>query len=263
MSGVGIAGIGVVGPGIGSWPDAVRVLAGDRRFNAAAELPWKLQSALPANERRRITPLIRMALQCANDAVRGSSLEDSRMRSVFSSSCGDLRVVDRILHALTLPDKPVSPTHFHNSVHNAPAGYWSIGRRDMSASVSLSVHDSSFGAGLLNAVSIVLAHGGPTLLVAYDDISPPPMSESRRLLAPFAVGLVLTGEPAQWSMAVSLRESGTSDAMDDPALEAMRAGNPAARSLPLLARLASSLPGNVRIGHLNNLVIDVRLDRGG
>ena len=261
MNAAGIAGLGVVGPGMGSWSDAVPVLAGDRPFHAAAELPHTLRSMLPPNEHRRATPLTRLALQCANDAVRGSPLKADRLRPVFTSSCGDLETVDKILHALTLPDRPVSPTQFHNSVHNAPAAYWSIGHRDMSPSLSLSAHDSSFGAGLLSAVSAVAADGEPALLVAYDYTSPPALSDVRRVLAPFATAMVLTGEPTQWSITLDLLEGEVCDAMHDPALEAMRVGNPAARSLPLLARLASSRPGDVRIAYLDDLVLGIRVNR--
>ena len=34
--------------------------------------------------------------------------------------------IHAVCTALTEPDYPVSPTRFSNSVHNAPAGYWSI-----------------------------------------------------------------------------------------------------------------------------------------
>ncbi len=48
------------------------------------------------------------------------------MPAVFACSGGDTDVINRLCSALMLPGCPVSPQQFVNSVHNAPAGYWSI-----------------------------------------------------------------------------------------------------------------------------------------
>ena len=77
--------------------------------------------------------------------------------TVFASSGGDSEVLDKICTALTLPDRPVSPTQFHHSVHNTPAGYWSIATGCTQPSLSLSAYDSSFSAGLLEAAALAWA----------------------------------------------------------------------------------------------------------
>ncbi len=41
------------------------------------------------------------------------------------------------------------PTQFHNSVHNAVAGYWSIATKSTQPMTCLAAHDHSFAAGLL------------------------------------------------------------------------------------------------------------------
>ena len=261
MKQIGIAGIGVIGPGISNWEDAVAVLTGAEDFDPQAEVPTESPVSLPANERRRVTPLIRMVLQCCEDPLSGYSAEYPPLQSVFSSSCGGLETADKILRSLTLPHKPVSPTQFHNSVHNAPAGYWLIASGVRSGSISISAHDSSFGAGLLNAVSNVLIGDGPTLLVSYDYMAPPILRESRPYLGSFAVGLVLVDAPMRWTIEVDLRESDNCDKMGDMVLEAMRLGNPAARSLPLLARMAGDRPGQVRLPYLPNLDININVVR--
>lgn len=264
MTTVGIAGVGVIGPGIAGWDDASAVLTDQYAFDAQAELPRHPPEGLPANERRRITPLIRMALQCCEGTV-AADLPSTEVRSVFSSSCGDLATVDKILTALTLPDKPVSPTLFHNSVHNAAAGYWSISSGDQAGSTSISAHDSSFSAGLLEAVSEVLLEDGPVLLLVADSLAPPALSKSRPFLASFAIGLLLVNEPARWNIDVTIAEADEFTAMSKPALESMRLGNPAARGLPLLALMAGGAAGQVTLPYLENLglVIDVSAhDRG-
>ena len=164
------------------------------------------------------------------------------VHSVFASSCGDLVIADKILRSLALPDKPVSPTLFSNSVHNSPAGYWSIAHGDQTSSISVSAGDASFAAGLLNSTGLVLSDAGPILFVAYDFVAPPALAPFRRFLASFACGLLLTDEPARWSLSVQLDEGNGCTTMDDPALEAMRLGNPAARSLPLLGAAGGRPP---------------------
>ena len=259
MNRLGIAGLGIIGPGIGSWRDAVAVLTGSKGFSARAQVPQAVPTSLPANERRRVSPLIRMVLQCCEETLAERSSEFPAVRSVFASSCGDLVVADKILRALAMPGKPVSPTLFHNSVHNSVAGYFSIARGDCSSSISVSARDSSFVAGLLSTAGLVLSGAGPTLLVAYDCTAPPALAPFRPFLASFAVGMLLIDSPAPWSMSIQLLEGNSDTVLSDPALEAMRLGNPAARALPLLALLAADRTGKVTLPYLSdmNAVIDI------
>ena len=259
MTRLGIAGIGVIGPGIDGWHDAAAVLTGVASFSAEAEVPTAAAAGLPANERRRVPPLTRMVLQCCEDTLSDCFAEYPAISSVFASSCGDLGVADQILRALARPEKPVSPTLFHNSVHNSPAGYWSKVRGDRSGSISISAYDSSFVAGMLSAAGVVVCNAGPTLLVAYDAVPPHALAPFRKLRASFAVGLLLVDVPARWSMSIRLCEKTLCTTLDDPALEAMRVGNPAARSLPLLKQLATYRTSRVVLPYLSDMsvVIDI------
>ena len=65
------------------------------------------------------------------------------------SSDGDGEIVHRLCTALASPAAEVSPTDFHNSVHNAATGYWSIGAHSSAPSTALCAYDGSFAAGLL------------------------------------------------------------------------------------------------------------------
>jgi hypothetical protein len=76
----------------------------------------------------------------------------------------------------------VSPSLFHNSVHNAPSGYLSIGYRNHRSATSVSLGQESFAAGLLCAATEACASGQPVLLLAYD----PPMTEPLSELLPIA-----------------------------------------------------------------------------
>ena len=149
-----------------------------------------------------------------------------------------------------LPDRPVSPTHFHHSVHNTPAGYWSIATRCAAASLSLSAYDDSFAAGLMEAAALAWTDRTQVLLVAYDLPLPFPLSECREIVAPFAVALALNPVPTGRRLAtLRLAQNAEQPAsrLDDPPLEALRLGNPAARSLPLLRAIAHSTASRVTL----------------
>ncbi len=130
------------------------------------------------------------------------------MYTVFASSGGDSEVLDKICTALTLPDRPVSPTQFHHSVHNTPAGYWSIATGCTQPSLSLSAYDSSFSAGLLEAAALAWAEAVRVLLIAYDLPLPFPLSERRRIVAPFAVALLLNPDRPNARRAVAAIDAG-------------------------------------------------------
>ena len=236
---VSVKGISVIGPGLSGWQQASSVLGGRQ--------PWqhepveKLKPALlPPNERRRTTQLIKLALQTAEEAQLQSGMAADALACVFASSDGDTFIVDRLCDALTLPERPVSPTQFHNSVHNAAAGYWAIASGAQRFSTSISAGAASFAAGLLEAMSYVAAEGEAVLLVCYDVALPEPLDRFGINHETFATALVLAPE-AEKGMA-TLTFAGRGDAIESEALPAglaeLRQQNPAAEALPLLRLLA-------------------------
>lgn len=235
-----VASLGVAAPGLPDWPGSQPVLRGEQAY-AASELPRYAPGLLPPNERRRATRLGRLAFKAAEEAIQGSPVPPGQLAAVFASSGGDYEVMDRMCRALSGPDRAMSPTDFHNSVHNAAAGYWSIATGSRQPSTSLAAFDSSFAAGLMEAVSLVLHDRQPVLLVAYDTKPPPPLGFARPLSDDFSSALVLVPDAVAGGMMLGLQPGdGRSQetAVDDEALEKLRKGNPAARALPLLAALA-------------------------
>lgn len=245
---VGIAGIGLVAPGLPSWEGARAVLSGQDAYEPAP-LERFVPEVLPANERRRTTPPIKLALQVAGEAVGRVALAASDMPSVFASSDGDMVVVDRICSALAQPERPVSPTDFHNSVHNAPAGYWSIAAEATEPSTSISAREDTFGAGLVEAATQVQAGGRPVLLVAYDHPAPGVLEALPPVQIPFGVSLVLTPDAGQDRLRLSLGATEEPTRMGTEPLETLRRSSPAARSLPLLAGMAAGAAVDVRLRH--------------
>jgi hypothetical protein len=255
---VGIAGIGLLGPGLAGWAAARPVLAGHTSFAPAPVTP-PVPAMLPATERRRTGPSVRLALAVAAEAVQASGLPPEELDSVFASANGEGQVIVSILEALHEPDGAISPTQFHNSVHNAAAGYWGIAAGSARPSVSLGGHDFVFATGLMTAVAQVTAQKAPVLLVVHDVPLPPPLAALNPGEGSFAAALLLVPEGAALgSLRVGYRAGGP---LTEPALpaglDAVRAGNPAARALPLLVALAAGQPATLSFALPEAAALDV------
>nr|WP_274600142.1 beta-ketoacyl synthase chain length factor [Halorhodospira abdelmalekii] len=129
---------------------------------------------LAANERRRLTATLRLALALAQEASDDLDLaERAALPTVFASAMGDSDITDRICHALAEPQPALSPTLFHNSVHNAPAGYWSVACASRAPSISVAAGEQTAGAGALEAIAQLRYRAGGSLLYVLYDTSPP------------------------------------------------------------------------------------------
>ncbi|HTZ78555.1 MAG TPA: beta-ketoacyl synthase chain length factor [Stellaceae bacterium] len=258
-----VEGVGLCGPGLGGWAASRPVLAGAERYVAApAVVPPS--ALLPANERRRTVLTVKLAMAVGAEAFANAGRDPAETATVFTSSGGDGETLHGILSGLASDEREISPTRFHNSVHNAPAGYWSIATRSHAPSSSLCAFDASFGAGLLEAASQATAEERAVGLIAYDLSYPEPLHSVRAVGALFGLGLVLTPWPTQMSLAsidvAPRRAAGNPSPMADEALEALRRSTPAARSLPLLAALARREPASIVLDYLPDLELRLSLE---
>ena len=178
---------------------------------------------------------MRLALAVGLEASARAGADPAALAAVFTSSGGDGQNCHEICQVLASAERHLSPTRFHNSVHNAAAGYWGIATGATPASNALCAYDASFGAGLLEALTQVAVERTSVLLIAYDASA----ASQARLSAS------LTDAPA--------------DGMTKAALDALRLSIPAARSLPLLAHLARRTSGRVVLDYLDSkrLAVDV------
>jgi hypothetical protein len=237
-----IEGVGVRGPGLADWHTTQDVLTGRSAYEAA---PTQLvaPALLPPAERRRVGKSVKLALQVALEAVTHSGRDATTLASVFTSSSGDGDNCDAICRALAT-DRLISPTRFHNSVHNAPAGYWSIAAQATAASTSLCAFDASFAAGLVDAMTQLACGTDAVLLVVYDAPYPEPLFASRPTPDSFGIALVMAREPSANAIAClemaspSMVGSAPLTILGDEALETWRTTIPAARALPVLAAIA-------------------------
>ena len=258
-----VQGVGVLGPGFAGWSDTAKTLAGTEDF-VATPVSLPAIAALPAAERRRTGAVVKLAVGVGLEALAQARFDPSEMATVFSSSGADGDTIHAILEVLTTGDCQISPTRFHNSVHNAPSGYWALACEATAPSTSLCGFDGSFSMGLLDAAAQVCVDNRPVTLISYDHPYPEPLHAARLLHNIFAVSLVLTPQRTADSLAelrISTRKSDASgSSMSNPQVEAIRRDNPAARSLPLLEALATS-GGDVAIEGMERMLVDVMVTR--
>ena len=258
-----IQGIGLIGPGLPDWQSAARALAGEEAY-AYRPTTIPAPEGLPPAERRRTGATVKLAVTVAQQAVAAASIDPRGLPAVFSSSGADGLICHEMCETLASAERQVSPTRFHNSVHNAAAGYWSLAMGATAASTALCAYEGSFGAGLLEALALATVDRGPVLLSTYETTYPEPLHAKRPLPDAFAVAFVLSPSPASnvhGRITVSLRSAEAApDRLQEPRLEALRAAVPAARSLPLLRLLARREPGEVVLDYLGEqrLAVEVR-----
>lgn len=248
-----IRSIGLIGPGMSDWPACAAILLGKTAWHPEKTV-LNAPDQLPPAERRRAVRVVKLALGIGLQATAAAGVDPSGFATVFSSSGGDGVNCHQICETLASDDRQISPTRFHNSVHNAAAGYWGIATGATAASAVLCAYDASFGAGLLEALVQVQVEREPCLLLAYDADYPEPLRTARPIPDAFGVALLLTPEREAEScgrLAASLTDA-PADTLADSALDALRCAIPAARSLPLLAAIAGRRTGRMVLDYLDH-----------
>jgi Beta-ketoacyl synthase, N-terminal domain len=259
--GAWIEAVGLLAPGIPDWSTGAKFLRAELPYqNAPTLLP--LPQSLPAAERRRASRVIKLCIALGTEAIQSAGLEAKNLASVFSASNGDGHNIHAICEALAQPDRMVSPTRFHNSVHNAASGYWSIAAASMQASTVLAAFDATFSAGLLEAVVQVNSSTVPVLLLAYDSEYPEPILSKRYMPDAGGIALVLSNAPSERCLAridVCVSQEGFPSTMNDAALESLRRSIPALEGLPLLAHLAQGKAATISLRYFSPATLTIEI----
>ena len=238
-----IEGISVWSSALPSWDEASRILRGEipapqeARKRPSPEL-------LPPNERRRAPDTVAVSLEVASKACAHAQREPASLPSVFASTHGDLAITDYMCETLAQTPGLISPTKFHNSVHNAAAGYWAIATGCMQPYTALSASHRSFAIGLLEALVQVQSDGANVLYVAYDIEAQGPLATVVNSSGRLGCALVLNFRPSahakfllRWNTRVEEQPRDSTASAENASLVA---GNGMASALPLLERIARS-----------------------
>lgn len=262
---VSLEGVAFWTPYLPDWDIASAVMRGERpqpQERAARPQP----ALLAPTERRRAPDSVAIALEVAVRACEAARCAPAQLPAVFASTYGDLAISDYMCATLASAPMQLSPTKFHNSVHNAAAGYWSIGTSSFAPYTALSAFRYTFGTGLLEAVSQVACEQSPVLYVAFDVEAKGPMATvvaSRGLLgAALVIGPQASGRRQR---VLELEVLPGSEADCSPATSAaadLLAENALAPCLPFFEALARQQPGVVMLALGAEVLLQVRLGGG-
>ncbi|GHA82036.1 beta-ketoacyl synthase chain length factor [Cognatilysobacter bugurensis] len=232
-----VEGIGFWTRGMPGWDAARAFVQTGARIDDAPSRPSP--QLLAPNERRRAPDTVAVALDVALAACAMAGRDPASLPSVFASTHGDLTITDYICATLASAPATVSPIRFHNSVHNAAAGYWTIGAGATRASTAISAFDASFAQGLLDALAQISAGAEGVLLVGFDGASAGPLAQVSQSSGLLGGALVLArdAKPGAPRLRATLAD-GEPDL--GGALATVASGNAMAPMLPLFETLAGA-----------------------
>jgi len=161
MTRAAITGVGLALPGV----DGVDGLRQGQTWDGSLFDP-RSATDVPPRVRRRMSRLACMAARATREA--GGADLDERTPLLFGTANGEVNIMGVLLEALHEPDRVLSAARFHNSVHNAPAGYWGILARRTAGGSTLTAGTLTFETAMLEAWCL-LAGGEPEVQVTAGD----------------------------------------------------------------------------------------------
>lgn len=198
---------------------------------------------IPPRESRRAPQSVKMAVEVLDQACSMASLDPSTAAVVFSSAMGDMQITDYMCRILSATPRLVSPTRFHNSVHNATTGYWSIASQTHAPTNAVSAYGYTAPMAFLEAACQASEDNLPVVLVTQEMAAPTALYSACPSEQPFSLALLIT-EPgycenpmASIGLRVEPKSVNWPNLPDD--LKQSFDGNFGARLLPLIAHIAA------------------------
>lgn len=233
---VQVEGIGLWSPQLANFDALRRLLAGQTLAEPSAR---PNASTLSPNERRRAPESVLVAVEVASQATAMSGRAADSLACVFASAYGDQATTDYMCRVLANIPTELSPTRFHNSVHNAAAGYWTIATGCRAPSSAVCAGNTSFTAGLLEAAVLACADHRAVLLVSSDTAGVGPLGELIGCTRAFGCALVISPSADAGTRLHLATTAAAPGHLPLPAeCAALMHDNPSAAGLPLLAMLA-------------------------
>ena len=240
-----ILSIGLTAPGLVNFENFKSMMLQNQSPDTSKPIEKYSPTFLPPNERRRTTATIKLALKTAEEALfdfqQRYPQADSKLPVLFVSKDGDTLISAKMCQVVSEEEPMISPTQFHNSVHNAPAGYWMIGQKNQAPASAISVGDYAIANGLLEATLQSQTYQKPVLMVIYDlpldELIP--TNDSQNTTIPFAFSMILdASDSSQHTDYPALDLTITQQAPTLTSANNPYSGLPAAEAYPLLQSLA-------------------------
>lgn len=249
-----VIGLGAWGPGFNQWQElSARLLQdtiSDDEWQSVAPKP----AVIPANERRRSPLPVKIAVETSSQALEMSGLSSADVACVFGSGLGDTEITDYMCRVLNTELKQLSPTKFHNSVHNAAAGYWTISSACMKSANSIAAYHETAGMALLEAVSQCVLHNEAVMITLFDTKAHSAYQQIFSCRDSFSASLLICPESYSHSNAslasltLDVGAAETLTSIQNKRLDSLRDENPAAKILSLLEPIANSSDAEIVLG---------------
>lgn len=259
MTKIWLQSVSLFGPGFLGWPQSKEILKNISEYNKAT-IPAIESRFLSANNKRRTSPHMQIAIQAADHALSSANVDETSIELIFTSSEGDMDVAEDNLQALAHKEKEISPQKFQNVILNAAAGHLGIFMKNHSGSTTVSGENNVFCVGLLQTYSTLLDGKKNALLVAYDAPSQMPYMPKEQPF--FSVGLVFDKDPNENSLAglnLKLLETTKVSKSQVSELEKLRSSTASAACLPLLTALANRQCEPIELYYSKELILEVQL----
>ncbi len=239
---VSVTGIGIWSSVGTDWSSFKAGLNGERPED---HQPIPAPELIAKAERRRAPKTAKLAVEVAAQACGMANADPADTASVFTSVLADTEISDQICRALTLPTKMLSPTKFHNSVQNAPAGYWAIGAGNHAPCNYIGGYMNCWALGLVEAATQCIVEQRKLLLVNYDIINTAPLRGIIPISNQFASAILIEPHSAGSGIGLTIDFCRGAAELPKPAdntLQAVAAENPSASVLSQLEQFAASAP---------------------
>lgn len=255
---VSIRGIGLWSPLFADWAAFRRGLATNSWTTSETLSPARLSPTA----RRRAPQSVKLAIEVMGQACDAAGLAPDEVSCVHASAMGDMDITDSMCRTLAADPRQLSPTRFHNSVLNAPVGYWSMVTGAHAPADAISAFDTSAAAVLLQAAVAVASRQGPVLAVMQEVAAPAPLADICPASLPVAVAIMLDlPGRAKTGLELAPAKGGIRQAAMPAGLQEFT-GNPGASCLPLLAMLASAQQQAVSLSLPLNAWLHLQLKLG-
>jgi hypothetical protein len=240
MTELELVSIGIWGP---SFPDWHSFTNGINTGDWQESSPLKPE-LIPPRERRRAPQSVKMAVEVLDQACHNAGVDPAGAAVVFSSALGDMAITDYMCRILSSSPRLVSPTKFHNSVHNATTGYWSIASHSHAPTNAISAHAYTAPMAFLEAACQAAEDDMPVLLVTQEMAAPEALRVACPSDEPFSMAMLLSLPGSCDRPLASLRIEVTAKTVEAPAmtndLAQVLSTNFGALLLPMAAAIADN-----------------------
>jgi hypothetical protein len=229
--------------GLGLWSTGFANPESWCRGDADPEIVRAEAAILEGPLRRRASPLTRVSVEVFDQVVRSSGVDPKEVPTIWGTSHGEHGTAIKLLKMMLRGEGKVSPTHFHNSVHNTPSAYASISGGNASASTTLTGGGELVSAAILEAFCLLNAGVDEVIVVLGDEPLQEPFDRND-MQQPLAIGFCFSRKPdrSNWKISRLRRERLPSAKPHD-----RLGGLYVSAGLPLLEHVITETPGTIAL----------------